>query len=147
LSVPKIVIHADVLLDHITPHDRAMPSVLRLAMGKFFCYTTVFQAIELFAGARNADEVQLLDDVMSAMKILGLNPKNAKSYGALMASHRKVQSLEVLTAGLCMESRLPILSARKTLRRIPGVVVVPPALVRSQQSGHEIMRALTTVSA
>jgi predicted nucleic acid-binding protein len=147
VSVPKIVVHADILLDHIRPHDRAKPSVLRIAMSKFFCYTTVFQAIELFAGAHHPNEIQLLDDVMSAMKILGLNPKNAKSYGALMAAHRRMESLEVLTAGLCLESRLPILSARKSMGRIPGVIVVPPALVRSQRSGHEILRALTKVNA
>lgn len=143
MSVPKIIIHADVLLDHLRPHEQRKPSVLRVAMGKFFCYTTVFQAIELFSVAKDPEEIQLLDDSMSAMKILGLNPKNAKVYGSLLSARGKKNPLEILTAGLCLESRLPILTARRTMRNIPGVVVVPPALVRSHNSGHEILRALT----
>ena len=86
MSVSKIVVHTDVFLSHLSG-DRS-PSLLRVAMGRFFCYTTVFQAIELFSLARSENEVRLVEDSMAAMKLLGLNPKNARTYGALLAARK-----------------------------------------------------------
>ena len=65
----KLVVHSDVLLDHLRGADH--PSILRRTMGLFFCYTTVFQAIEVFAGMRTAVERRWAEDAMSAMKLLG----------------------------------------------------------------------------
>ncbi|HTO92766.1 MAG TPA: hypothetical protein VMM80_00300, partial [Bacteroidota bacterium] len=69
----RLVVHTDVLLDHLC--GSAHPSALRVAMGRFFCYTTVFQAVELFAAMRTPRARRAAEDAMSAMKILGLNPK------------------------------------------------------------------------
>ncbi|MBI1805752.1 MAG: hypothetical protein HYR76_01720 [Ignavibacteria bacterium] len=76
MSLQKIVVHTNVFLDYVV-QDHKNESVLRLAMQKFFCYTTVFNAIQLFALARTEKERRVIEDSMSAMKILGLNAKNA----------------------------------------------------------------------
>jgi predicted nucleic acid-binding protein len=111
-------------------------------MGKFFCYATVFQAIELFADVTTPVEEKAVEDAMAAMKVLGVNPKSAKTYGSLLAKNHSRAVMDMLTAGLCIESRLPLLTDRKgDFRNIAGLVIVPTRVVRTHASGHEILRA------
>ena len=122
----KIVVDTDVLLEHLVHREGS--SYLRKAMNVFFCYTTVFNAIEAFSAARSEKEIQAVDDAMSAMKVLGLNAKSAKAIGRiyLNTKSKKIGDLPVLIAGVCRESKLPILtlnpqrfSGIKQLRVIP----------------------------
>lgn len=139
MSVAKILVHTDVVLDHLSGTRR--PSVLRLAMSKFFCYTTVFQAIELFSLARSDEEAAAVENAMAAMKVLGLNPKAAQRYGKLVAANARRERWHVLIAGLCIESRLPILTDRRSdFAGIEGVTIVPTHLLRSERSGEAILR-------
>ncbi len=125
MSSPKIVVHTDVLLDHLEGLER--PSVLRKAMGVYFCYTTVFQAVELFAVMRTQAERKAAADAMAAMKLLGLNPKNAAHYGVLFAAHPGRREMNLLIAGLCIESRLPLLTGRRReFAGIRGLALLSP---------------------
>ena len=93
-----------------------------------FCYTTVFNAIELFALAKTKRESRAVEEALSAMKILGLNAKNAPNYGDLFASARRPRTMDLLTAGLCLESKLPLLTANpEAFQGIRGLVLVTPA--------------------
>ncbi len=82
-------------------------------MSEYFCYTTVFNAIELFSMCKNRKERSAVEDVLYAMKILGLNGKSAKNVGEFFRHGRTttLRDLELLVAGVCLESRLPILTA------------------------------------
>lgn len=129
MSIPKIVIHTDVIIDFLL-HDKESPSVLRMAMRKFFCYTTVFNAIELFSLAVNKHQVKAIEHTLSAFKILGLNARSAKTYGALFARNLKLPTLNVFIAGLCLESKLSILTGQPgEFYGIEGLVVVLPSMV------------------
>ena len=139
MSVPKIVVHTDVFLEHLCGSKH--PSVLRQAMNKFFCYTTVYQAIELFSLAKTEEEVKAIEDSMAAMKVMGLNPKNARKYGELIVTNKKTDRWNILIAGLCVESRLPILTERKKdFAGIRDLVVVPTQFVESRKSSEDILR-------
>jgi predicted nucleic acid-binding protein len=141
VSVAKIVVHTDVLVDHL--QGRAYPSVLRRAMGLFFCYTTVFQAIELFALMRTARERRAAADAMSAMKLLGLNPKNAAHYGRLFAVHPQHRPMDLLVSGLCIESGLPLLTGRRRdFAGIEGLPVITPGMIAAGGSASDILKEL-----
>lgn len=90
------------------------PSVLRQAMSGFFCYTTVFNAIELFSLCQTQRERLVVEHVMYSMKVLGLNGKSAKNLGEVFrrAGSKGMREHEALIAGVCLESRLPLLTAR-----------------------------------
>jgi predicted nucleic acid-binding protein len=142
VTSPKIVVHTDIFLEHL--YGTSHPSTLREAMTRFFCYSTVFQAIQLFSLARTEYQRKAIEDSMAAMKILGLNPKQARRYGSLLMSFKHLDPLHVLIAGLCLESKLPILTDRKRdFRGIKGLTVVPARLISRYESGHEIMNALS----
>jgi predicted nucleic acid-binding protein len=141
VSATKLVVHTDVLLDHLRGGDH--PSVLRKAMALFFCYTTVFQAIELFAGMRTAEERRAAEDAMSAMKLLGLNPKNAPLYGSLFAAYPGRRPMDLLVSGLCIESRLPLLTGRrKEFAGIRGLRLISPRVISAGKSASDILNGL-----
>jgi predicted nucleic acid-binding protein len=140
MSVPRLVVHTDVILEHVC-QDQS-PSALRQALKKFFCYTTVFNAIELFSLARNRSETRAVEDAMAAIKVLGLNAKNARSFGNILASGRVADRWNALVGGLCVESRLPLLTdRRREFEKLPGLCLVSTRLVRELPTAGMILRA------
>lgn len=111
--------------------------MLRRAMCMYFCYTTVFNAIELFSLCRSAQERRVVENVMQSMKILGLNGKSAKNIGLLFAGSRKRRTgaMEGLIAGVCKESRLPILTGNPD--RYSGVRSLRVMTVDSIAGSHK----------
>lgn len=136
MSPSKVVVHTDIILAHVYGDRR--PSVLRKAMSQFFCYTTVFNAIELFAGAGSEHERKTIEDALSAMKVLGLNPKNAKRHADLFRTHARKDPLNLLVAGLCLESKLPLLTGKRgEFSGIQGLRIVSPGEVLKHGALHE----------
>lgn len=138
MSVPKLVIDTDLLVDHL--RCAQPPSVLRVAMGEFLCYTTVFNAVELFALARNARERGAMEDMLGGMRILGLNAKSAPQIGEILKASRRRDLNAVLIGGLCRESRLGLLTGRPgAYRGIRGLRVIPSRVIRPGRSASEIL--------
>lgn len=121
MAVKKIVVDSDIIIDHLlTKDDR---SLLRQLMVKYFCYTTVFNAIEVFSYATTKREIKAADDAMSSMKVLGLSSKNAKNLAPVFKSDSSVAGL---IAGAAKESGLPVVSMHPSrFRKIKGVAVLP----------------------
>ena len=141
MSVPKIVVHTDVLVAHLS--GRQTPSTLRFALQKFFCYTTVFQAIEAFSYGESVRELQAIDDAMAALKVLGLNAKNARGYGALIRERGRKDPWSALIAGMCSESKLPILTDRlRDFQSFPQLVIIPSKLVIGHATAEEILKVV-----
>jgi predicted nucleic acid-binding protein len=143
LSPRKIVVDTDIFLDHlvnpVSPEMNSSPSMLRRAMAEFFCYTTVFNAIELFGLCETGEEVAVVEDVMHSLKILGLNGKSAKNIGALLVKSgvRTLSRAEALIAGVCVESQLPLLTSKP--RRYTGFkllrIVTPAEIFGASKKG------------
>lgn len=124
VPAPKVVVDTDLLLEHVAG-TAAGPSRLRRMMAQAFCYTTVFNAVEAFSLCATARERKAVEDTMSAMKILGLNAKLGKAIGALTARRGQAADLPVLIAGLCRESRLPLVTGRpERFREMRGLEVI-----------------------
>jgi len=138
--VPKLVIHTDVVRDHL--YGARSPSILRIAQSKFFCYTTVFQAIELFAGATTVNEREAMQNALAAMKLLGMNAKNAWEYGRLLKANGHRRELHILAAGLCIESGLPLLTnQRGAFKGMKNLQIIPASLVTQAESARKILNA------
>jgi predicted nucleic acid-binding protein len=124
MPTSKVVIDTDLLLEHVagTPGG---PSKLRRLMAQAFCYTTVFNAVEAFGLCVTERERRAVEETMSAMKILGLNAKHGKAIGALTARRGRAADLPLLIAGLCRESRLPLVTGRpERFRGLRGLEVI-----------------------
>ncbi len=106
MSVKKIVVDSSIIAEHLTTTNNE--SFLRQLTKKYFCYTTVFNAIELFAASKSLKETQAIEDAMNAMKVLGVNAKSAKNIADIVSSSKK--DFSALIAGVCIESKLPIVT-------------------------------------
>jgi predicted nucleic acid-binding protein len=125
----KVIVDTDVIRDHLTGGDH--PSVLRGALQTYFCYTTVFNAIELFTLARNAREREAAEDALGAMKVLGLNARSAPRVGRLARHRNRRVPLALLIAGIAVESGLPILTGRPRLyNNVRGLQTISKSAIR-----------------
>ncbi len=110
------MVDTDIILDHLTSTpafvSRGKPSLLRRAMAQVLCYTTVFNAAELFSICRTSSERNVVEDVLASMKVLGLNGRSAKNIGLHVSRSRTRRTVDTasLVAGVCLESRLPLLT-------------------------------------
>ncbi len=115
-ALKKVVIDTDIILGHLTgsmnSRKSSEPSLLRKVMSRYFCYTTVFNAAELFSMCRTSAERNAVEDAMAAMKVLGLNGKSARNIGLHISRSDTKRVLDIggLVAGLCLESHLPLLT-------------------------------------
>lgn len=119
----KIIVDSGIIAGHLTSKG-SQPSALRLLMKRFFCYTTVFNAVELFALCSSDREYNAVENVLQSMKVLGLNAKSGKAIGLSFGAHRQSSPMNLLIAGLCRESRLPLVTDReKAFRGMTGLDV------------------------
>lgn len=137
----KVVIHTDIVLDYLT-HEDEPPSLLRLAHRTFFCYTTVFNAIELFSLAETPRERQAIEDSLASLKVLGLNAKNAMKYGELLSDNDHLRRYNALIAGLCLESKLPLITTRTDeFKKVKHLHIIPAGFLRKYKTAEEILKA------
>lgn len=115
MKLKKIVVDTDIIAEHLTTLNGE--SILRRLSKEYFCYTTVFNAIELFAAAASLKERRALQQSMDALKVLGINPKNAKNIATLVSSKKK--DFAVLIAGICIESNLSLVTMNP--KRFAGI--------------------------
>ena len=127
----KILVHTDLFTDFLIYPGEGEPDLRRMAR-KFFCYTTVFNAIELFSLARTRREIEAVENSMSAVKILGLNARSAPVYGRMLRMDRRLPRMNLLIAGLAIESKLPIATRRpEEFQGIGGLKIIHPDKVRN----------------
>lgn len=68
------------------------------------------------------------ESALSALKVLGLNGKSGRTLGVVLRLARKrgLRDFDTLVAGLCVESRLPLLTGRpKNCRGVRSLKVIP----------------------
>lgn len=131
MTVKKIVIDTDIIAEHLLTGKKE--SILRALSREYFCYTTVFNAIELFAAADSLKEKEAVRQAMDAMKVLGISPKSAKNIGEVVSSVKK--DYTALIAGICCESKLPIVTMRpKRFSGVKRLTVIPVSAIRQKRS-------------
>jgi len=100
----------------------------------------VFQAIDLFAEATTAIEREAMQNSMATLKLLGMNAKNAWEYGRLLKANEQRRELYVMAAGLCIESRLPLLTNQGgVFKGMKNLQLVPASLIAREESAKKIL--------
>ncbi len=111
MKIRKAVLDTGLFAGHLAaPKDET--TALREALRTWFCYTTVFNAMELFRGVRSPRERRAVEDVLSAVKVLGMNGRNAGKFARLTNFGPHGLPLSALIAGICIEARLPLVTDR-----------------------------------
>ncbi len=69
------LIDTDILIEHVLHKEKNTNSDLEIAMIEGICFTTVLNAAELYFSVQNNDEKETIDNLLKALKVLGLNSR------------------------------------------------------------------------
>jgi len=126
MKVVKAVLDTGLFEAHLEAAP-GKPTALRDALREWFCYTTVFNAMELFGRARTARQRRAVEDVLSAVKILGMNGRNAGRFARIAGTGGGRIDPAALVAGICIEAHLPLVTDRPgDYKRYGNLRTVPP---------------------
>ena len=126
MSTRRVVLDTGLFDEHLrTPAGNG--TALRLALREWFCYTTVFNAMELFDAARGPRDVRAMEEVLSSVKILGMNGRNAGKFARVAGGGGRGFDRAALVAGICIEAHLPLVTRRPGAYRRHGALrTLPP---------------------
>jgi predicted nucleic acid-binding protein len=83
-------------------------------------------------------EKERVKDTLAVLKILGVNARSAPRMAEALAVSRDHDKIRSLIAGVCLESRLPLLTGmRKEFEHFPGLVLIHPDTLRVPANNSE----------
>lgn len=112
------------IIEHLTIRDVLKKSQLENAMEKGICFTTVINSSELFFLAKTEKEYETIKNVLSALKVLGLNSRYS-----LMVNEYADKVSNVRDAIVCTTAKinkLPILTNNEEKFIKSGLEIINP---------------------
>ena len=123
----KYLLETDILVDHLC-NEKNKSSFLIELMQKGICYTTVINASELFFAAISDDEIKNVQQVLTAMKVLGLNSRYSL---AISRYSQKVGNVrEALFVAVAHINNLPVVTFNVNKFRETKLKVFHPQDIR-----------------
>ncbi len=106
------LIETDILSDYLLGRDR---DTVLTALQSGSCYTTMYNAMELFRASRNETERQAVKDLLSAVRVLGFHFRYADEFTMIASRIEKektdvLSDREILIIGMAEVSKLIILT-------------------------------------
>jgi len=119
-----IVADTDVLIDYLRGRGAADRVELELEHGALG--TTSITTFELWAGAHDSAQLQTIDDLVGALKILPIAKDEARAAASVRRDLEKrglpIGMADSLIAGACVHHRVLLLTRnRKHFERVPGL--------------------------
>ena len=110
----QFLIETDVLCEYLIA-AKGEETILRKALATGVCYTTMYNALELFRAAKTKEESDAVMQMLICVRVLGFNSRTAQSFAetareveektGMILSHR-----ELMMIGLARTSKLTILT-------------------------------------
>ncbi len=107
----QYLIETDVLREYLVSHN----SLLRSALSEGVCYTTMYNALEIFRLAKNEAEREVVKNMLSVVRVLGFNYRYAEQFAQIIReieeqSKTDITEREALIIGMAKTSKLTILT-------------------------------------
>lgn len=107
----QFLIETDVLREYLVSRS----SLLRSALREGVCYTTMYNALEIFRLAKNEAEREVVKNMLSAVRVLGFNYRYAEQFALIIKeveaqSDTEITEREALIIGMAKTSKLTILT-------------------------------------
>jgi hypothetical protein len=107
----QFLIETDVLREYLVSRN----SLLRSALSEGVCYTTMYNALEIFRLAKNEAEREVIKSMLSIVRVLGFNYRYAEQFALIIKeiedqSSTDITERETLIIGMAKTSKLTILT-------------------------------------
>ena len=107
----QFLIETDVLREYLVSSN----SLLRTALSEGVCYTTMYNALEIFRLAKSEGEREIVKNMLSVVRVLGFNYRYAEQFALIIKeieqkSGTDITQRETLIIGMAKTSKLTILT-------------------------------------
>lgn len=107
----QFLVETDILREYLVSKD----SILRAALSEGVCYTTMYNALEIFRLAQNETERDVVKQLVSVVRVLGFNFRYAEQFAPIVQSieqqsNTELTQREALIIGVAKTSKLIILT-------------------------------------
>lgn len=107
----QFLIETDVLREYLVSRN----SLLRSALSEGVCYTTMYNALEIFRLAKSEAEREVVKNMLSVVRVLGFNYRYAEQFASIIIdieekSKTDITEREALIIGMAKTSKLVILT-------------------------------------
>lgn len=108
----QFLLETDILIEYLN-HTGSKPSILRQALAKGVCYTTMMNAFEVFRTATTKEEEQDVLNMLTAVRVLGFNARYAQTF-AVTARQAKIQlrDRDAIILGMAQASKLVVITRK-----------------------------------
>ncbi len=122
----ELFIETDIILDFLNNNNNR-PSALELAMSGYNCFTSMYNASELYFGCVNENETEFVTSVLRAVKVIGFNSR----YSMLIPRFREAESVrDAMICTVCYHNKLPILTSNVEKYKFSGIKIFHPDDIR-----------------
>lgn len=110
----QFLIETDVLREYLIA-GKGEETLLRNALAKGVCYTTMYNALELFRAAKTKEESDAVMQMLMIVRVLGFNARYAQSFSEVTSEIEKKSGIiptyrEAMMIGMAKISKLSILT-------------------------------------
>lgn len=119
----EFLVETDILLEHLT-NNKSTQSFLEKAMTRGICFTTVINASELFFAASNETERKGVEDLLTSLKILGINSRYSLKISKFF--NKVATTRDAIMCTVAEINKLPILTLENDRYRNSGLEIINP---------------------
>jgi len=109
----QFLIETDVLREYLIA-KQGEQALLRKALSRGVCYTTMYNALELFRASRTKEENDAIMQVLMSVRVLGFNSRFAQNFADMAKEVEKkgiiLSQREAMIVGMAKASKLTILT-------------------------------------
>lgn len=120
----EYLIDTDVIIEHLTHSDLQTKSVLEKLMTQGVCFTTVVNASELYFAALSVEEKRMIDSVLSALKVLGINSRYSLNISEFF--NKVATTRDALICTTAKINKLPLVTNNIDRYKESGITIINP---------------------
>lgn len=120
----EYLIDTDVIIEHLTHSDLQTKSVLEKLMTQGVCFTTVVNASELYFAALSVEEKRMIDSVLGALKVLGINSRYSLNISEFF--NKVATTRDALICTTAKINKLPLVTNNIDRYKESGITIINP---------------------
>ncbi|MBI1938902.1 MAG: PIN domain-containing protein [Ignavibacteriales bacterium] len=120
----EYLIDTDIIIEHLAHTDAQTESVLEKLMTHGVCFTTVVNASELYFAASSEEEKRVIDAVMKALKVLGINSRYSLNISEFF--NKVATTRDALICTVAKINKLPLVTNNMDKYKESGITIINP---------------------